>query len=705
MIYSFGISNSAFPSGSASDKELLGGKGANLAEMVSVGIPVPPGFTFPCDISVQYLSKKDDQVLFEAFKAEVFEALSAGMNELYGVFGYTPLVSVRSGARVSMPGMMDTILNVGLCNSTIAHWRSFLGDRAALDSYRRLIQMYSSVVLGIPLQLFEELLKAKRVEAGVVADCDLPVLALEELVDEFLNVSPQFPQDPFQQLLGAVFAVFDSWNTDRAKAYRKIYNIPAAWGTAANIQSMVFGNAGDDSCTGVLFTRCPSTGSFGVVGEFLVNAQGEDVVAGIRTPEPLADMAKWSPSLHEELILNVLSLEKHYSDMQDVEFTVQSGKLYILQTRSGKRTPLAAFEIASSLLVDSIITKEEAVKRLSQSMLLGMTVNSIAPGFKTKEHLIGVAAGGSVVSGKAVFTSEDAINCKEPCILIRAETDPDDIAGMNAAVGILTSTGGLTSHAAVVARSMNKACVVGATDLVVEDGFCHTATSPTVNKFSKVTIDGATGRVWFDVDVPVVKGGLSGGALWVLSHLAGVLRVPVEDTSVTALQSVFMGLDVEATLELDAAPFDKNSITNLGVVLEKTQSKIILNMTPPLVFGDKADHLQIFQFGGFDPNAVWVEEMRKVMASFPADIKAKIMLRGSNVGLELFKAAGFTVMGEASTVADLMVDGAPSVSKHMKTKVFGSEAAYDFVVKALKEAGFMSKAFPSSGTYWFEVLQ
>ena len=409
--------------------------------------------------------------------------------------------------------MMDTILNVGMTSDTLENWKGVLGERAALDCYRRLIQMYSSVAMGVPMELFESALEELKESVGVKTDSELNADHMNRLVVRYLAIVASqgwaFPNTLVEQLSGAVEAVFKSWNNPRAVEYRKIHGYSDSWGTAVTVQSMVFGNMNDKSATGVVFTRCPSTGLNEITGEFLVNAQGEDVVAGTRTPDPIHTMESWDCEAFERLTTILEKLELHYGDMQDVEFTVQDGKLYILQTRNAKRSPAAAFKVAHDLAQEGVISTEQAVSRVSQSQLLALVSAAIDPKFKEDPHLVGIAAGGSVVSGKAVFSSADAVNCKEPCILVRKETDPDDIAGMNASVGILTAMGGLTSHAAVVARGMHKSCVVGCTSMAVMGDAAHLPGGKSIHAGSKVTIDGSTGNVWVGVDVPIVSGGMT----------------------------------------------------------------------------------------------------------------------------------------------------------------------------------------------------
>lgn len=451
------------------DAEFLGGKGHGLWWMQQQGVNVPPALIIPTTMCVEYM-KKPKTVMKDIAKQY------ANIEKFFkGKFGYMPLLSVRSGARVSMPGMMDTILNVGLDESTEAFWKEKIGGAACADSIHRLITMYGNVVHNISRHELEK-------------DDVLSALAVFEK-----SVGSPFPKAK-EQVLGAIEAVFKSWNNDRAKFYRKMHDIPEEWGTAVVVQAMVFGNLNDNSCTGVMFTRNPDNGDGKVVGEYLVNAQGEDVVAGIRTPQNLSEMSNWNDVVAQEVLDVALKLEQAKRDVQDIEFTVQDGKLYILQTRNAKRSARAAVKIAVEMMTEGLITREEMAKRVSMKELDLAQQSILDPAFTDKEDFTGIPACSGVVTGRVVLSAQAAINCKEPCIMVTQETTPDDIAGMNAAKAVLTMTGGSTSHAAVVARGMNKPCVVGL--------------SVDIKKFKDgaiISIDGATGRVWFG-KVPVIDG-------------------------------------------------------------------------------------------------------------------------------------------------------------------------------------------------------
>jgi phosphoenolpyruvate synthase/pyruvate phosphate dikinase len=433
---------------SVGGKEVLGGKGQGLFEMANLGLPVPSGFTLPCEASVLYNECTGKPSALAAYMHHLWSETKVGLDYIQETMGGVTLLSVRSGSRISMPGMLDSILNVGITSTTLPYWVETLGPRAAYDSYRRLIQMYSSIALGVPMSVFDTILDTLKKEFKVTSDTEITDIGMKVVAETYLatleSMGIEFPNTQALQLRGAIVAVFKSWDNPRAQQYRELNNIPYEWGTAVTIQSMVFGNLNDQSATGVLFTRDPSTGINEITGEFLVNAQGEDVVAGVRTPLALNEMTEWNEGIFWELggVVNVL--ETHYKDMQDVEFTIQDGKLYILQTRTGKRSAKAAFKIARDLAIEGVISKQEAVAKVTSSQLLAIMQDTIDPAFNIPPAFTGIAAGGGLVSGVAVFDLTSAINCTTPCILVRHETSPDDLMGINAAVGILTATGGLT---------------------------------------------------------------------------------------------------------------------------------------------------------------------------------------------------------------------------------------------------------------------
>src|SRR5437868_4003317 len=485
---------------------VLGGKGANLAEMTNLGVPVPPGFTIACSECIEYLSsgKYSDRL-----RAEV-EGNVARLEETTGKKLGDPknplLVSVRSGAPVSMPGMMETILNLGLNERAV----TALADqsqnaRFAHDSFRRFIQMYSSVVLGVPMNDFEHLLKAKRMTAGVQSDAELGENDLRSLVEEYKalvrnRTGAEFPRDPIVQLWGAIEAVWRSWTLKKARDYRKVNGIPETLGTAVSVVAMVFGNMGEDSGTGVAFTRNPSTGEKRFYGEFLVNAQGEDVVAGMRTPLDIDEMAKELPDAYRELIDTQDSLEKHFRDMQDLEFTVERGKLYLLQTRTGKRTAAAAVQIARDMVSEGLVDEVEAVRRVPAAQLDQLLHPIIDPSIRATPLCSGLPASPGAASGRAVFdpdTAEQRAHAGENVILVRDETTPEDFHGIVAARAVLTARGGMTSHAAVVARGMGKCAVVGCKDMIVNNEHRSFRVGDfTINEGDWLTLDGATGSVY-----------------------------------------------------------------------------------------------------------------------------------------------------------------------------------------------------------------
>ncbi|MDD2574263.1 MAG: pyruvate, phosphate dikinase [Bacillota bacterium] len=512
-----------FEEGKAGMKDLLGGKGANLAEMTRIGLPVPPGFTVTTEACNKYYSGWENQ-LSPGLTEELFTCvrnLEKITDKTFGDIQNPLLVSVRSGAVISMPGMMDTILNLGLNDRSVTGLaRSTGNERFAYDSYRRFIQMFGDVVCQIEKYKFEAILDLVKEKRGAEFDTDLTAEDLKEVAKRYKELysremKEEFPQDPNDQLLLAVGAVFRSWDNPRARAYRNINDIPHNLGTAVNVQSMVFGNLGDTSGTGVAFTRNPATGEKALFGEFLLNAQGEDVVAGIRTPKPIESMDEVFPDVHKQFRETAVLLEKHYRDMQDIEFTVERGKLYILQTRNGKRTAAAAVKVAVDLVNEGLITKEDALMRIPPGQLDQL----LHPNFDVKElekaQLLaqGLPASPGAATGAVYFTAEEAVKAAQAgtkVILVRQETSPEDIEGMNAAEGILTSRGGMTSHAAVVARGMGKCCVAGCGAIRVEENQKRfTVKGVTVSEGESISLDGSTGRV-YSGSIPTTEPQLSG---------------------------------------------------------------------------------------------------------------------------------------------------------------------------------------------------
>ena len=509
-VYFFGAGRA---DGDASMRDLLGGKGANLHEMSRLGIPVPPGFTISTQACIHYLREGAWPEGLEEEVKEHMSRLEETMGRAFGDKRHPLLVSVRSGAKVSMPGMMDTILNLGLNDETVEGLAQETNNpRFAYDSYRRLLQMFGEVVRGIPHQLFEQRLEEVKRKRGVTQDLELTAQDLQEVIEKYKGLFAQegfsFPQEPWEQLKEAIEAVFKSWNNERAKTYRRIHDIPDDWGTAVNVQAMVFGNLGEDSGTGVTFTRNPTTGEKGLFGEFLPNAQGEDVVAGIRTPMPIAKLREWMPQVYQRLEELAYFLESHYRDMQDIEFTIERGNLYILQTRSGKRTVKAAIRIAVEMVDEGIIDRATALLRVDPEQLRQVLHSDVDPNAIYCVVARGLPASPGAASGKVVFSAKEAEEMAakgEKVILVRPETSPEDIGGMHAAQGILTVRGGITSHAAVVARGMGKCCVVGCDSLIIneEEGYIL-AEGVRINRGDEITLNGSTGEVILG-KVPLVE--------------------------------------------------------------------------------------------------------------------------------------------------------------------------------------------------------
>ena len=497
-----------FKEGNAKMRELLGGKGANLAEMTNLGLPIPQGFTVTTEACIQYY--EDDQNISEEIKSQIFSSL-AELEKITGKkFGNVEnplLVSVRSGARASMPGMMDTILNLGL-NEEVVNSLAQKNERFAYDSYRRFIQMFSDVVKEIPKSLFEEEIDKMKQEKGVKLDTELTAEDLKELVNRFKAIyrkeqGSEFPNNATEQLIESVEAVFKSWNNPRAITYRKLNDIPSNWGTAVNVQEMVFGNMGDDCGTGVAFTRNPATGENKIFGEYLMNAQGEDVVAGVRTPEPIAKLESTNKKAYDDFMMYANKLERHYKDMQDMEFTIEHGKLFFLQTRNGKRTANAALKIAVDLVEEGMITEKEAVLRVEPNQLDQL----LHPNFDNeklkaaKPITEGLAASPGAATGKVVFTAEKAVELhdkgEKDLILVRLETSPEDIDGMHVCHGVLTVRGGMTSHAAVVARGMGTCCVAGCGEVVVnEEEKYFEVNGNRYHEGDWISLDGSAGKVY-----------------------------------------------------------------------------------------------------------------------------------------------------------------------------------------------------------------
>jgi pyruvate,orthophosphate dikinase len=622
-VYAFGGGKAA---GRASMRNLLGGKGSGLAEMAHLGLPVPPGFTITTEVCSYFYANgktypKDLKAQVDAALAEVGRITGKKFGD-----GENPLlVSVRSGARASMPGMMDTVLNLGLNDVTAVALAEKSRDRRfALDSYRRFITMYANVVLGIEHHHFEEILDDHKDRNGYTLDTDLSADDWDTIIDRYKERVEEesgkpFPQDPHAQLWGAIGAVFGSWMNQRAITYRRLHAIPESWGTAVNVQAMVFGNMGETSATGVAFTRNPSTGEKKLYGEFLINAQGEDVVAGIRTPQEITEQARREagsqkpsmesamPDAFAELTRIHGALERHYRDMQDLEFTVEQGKLWMLQTRNGKRTGLAALRIAVELANEKLITKDEAVARIDPSALDQLLHPTIDPNAERKVLATGLPASPGAACGEVVFSSEDAETLKNQgrkVILVRVETSPEDIHGMHAAEGILTTRGGMTSHAAVVARGMGKPCVSGAGALRVDyRAQSMTAGGVTLKKGDILTIDGSSGQVLAG-RVPMQEPALAGEFATLMKWADGVRTLKVRanaDTPADARAAVKFGAEGIGLCRTEHMFFDEDRIRAVREMIlaedEKSRRAALAKLLPM----QRADFVELFKIMGSLP--------------------------------------------------------------------------------------------------------
>jgi pyruvate, orthophosphate dikinase len=622
-VYAFGGGKAA---GRATMRNLLGGKGAGLAEMAHLGLPVPPGFTITTEVCGHFYD--NGKTYPKELKAQVESALAEigrTTDKIFGDGENPLLVSVRSGARASMPGMMDTVLNLGLNDETVEALAAKSGDaRFAQDSYRRFITMYSDVVLGIEHHHFEEILDDHKDRNGYTLDTDLDAGDWQEIIARYKErveeeTGKPFPQDPHAQLWGAIGAVFGSWMNQRAITYRRLHAIPESWGTAVNVQAMVFGNLGDSSATGVAFTRNPSTGEKKLYGEFLINAQGEDVVAGIRTPQEITEAARKAAGSHKpsmeaampeafaELTRIHAVLEKHYRDMQDLEFTVEQGKLWMLQTRSGKRTALAALRIAVELAQEKLITKDEAVARIDPASLDQLLHPTIDPNAERRVLATGLPASPGAACGEIVFSSEDAETLKNQdrkVILVRVETSPEDIHGMHAAEGILTTRGGMTSHAAVVARGMGKPCVSGAGALRVDyRAQSMTAGGVTLKKGDIVTIDGSTGQVLAG-RVAMLEPALAGefATLMQWADAARQLKVRANaDTPADARAAIKFGAEGIGLCRTEHMFFDEDRIRAVREMIladDETSRRGALAKLLPM---QRADFVELFKIMGALP--------------------------------------------------------------------------------------------------------
>jgi len=601
-------------------KNILGSKGANLAEMVKLGLPVPPGFTIStevCELFYKNNKKLNSKIIKEINKE--LKIIEKNSKKKFGDLKNPLLVSVRSGARVSMPGMMDTILNLGLNDKTvIALAKKTSNMKFARDSYRRFIQMYSNVVLGIENYNFEELIENYKLTKGVLLDTDLDENDWDELIKDFKNVvrkktKKDFPQDVKQQLIGAIKAVFLSWESHRAKVYRKLNQISSNWGTAVNVQSMVFGNMGDNCATGVVFTRNPSDGNNDIYGEYLINAQGEDVVAGTRTPqhitkkarikskEKLPSMEESMPLIYRQLKKILLKLEKHYKDMQDVEFTVENKKLWMLQTRSGKRTAKSAVKIATDMVKEKLISKKDAVLRIEPNSLDTLLHPTLDEKSNIEVIAKGLPASPGAASGKVVFSSDEAERLNsmmQNTILVRVETSPEDIHGMHAAKGILTARGGMTSHAAVVARGMGRPCVSGSSEIEIDyEKNLFKTNGYAIKKGDLITIDGSTGRIILG-EVKTVKPEISGDFSRLMSWADSFRKLKVRTNSETPLDSKIardFGAEGIGLCRTEHMFFDEERILSVREMILSKSKEDRTKALNKLLPHQKMDFIEIFK--------------------------------------------------------------------------------------------------------------
>ena len=593
-----------FEEGNADMRNLLGGKGANLAEMTNLGLPIPQGFTVTTEACTDYYN--NGRTISEDIQQQIFTALADLEKKQGKKFGDTEnplLVSVRSGARASMPGMMDTILNLGLNDVAVEGFAKKTGNpRFAYDSYRRFIQMFSDVVMEVPKSLFERVLDEIKAAKQVKFDMELTAEDLQEVIARFKAIykdkmGEDFPQDPKVQLMEAVKAVFRSWDNERAIVYRRMNDIPGDWGTAVNVQAMVFGNMGETSGTGVAFTRNPSTGAKGIYGEYLINAQGEDVVAGIRTPQPITKLEQDLPECYKQFMEIAMKLEAHYRDMQDMEFTIENGKLFFLQTRNGKRTAQAALQIACDLVDEGMITPQEAVTRIEAKSLDQLLHPTFDPEALKAGEVIGQAlpASPGAAAGKVYFTAEEAKQAHEQgerVVLVRLETSPEDIEGMHASEGILTVRGGMTSHAAVVARGMGTCCVSGCGDIAInEDDKVFELGGHTFHEGDYISLDGSTGKI-YKGDIKTMEASVSGNFGSIMDWADQYRKLQVRtnaDTPQDAANAVKFGAEGIGLCRTEHMFFDPDRIPKIRqMILARTleQREKALNALIPFQKGD-----------------------------------------------------------------------------------------------------------------------
>lgn len=638
-----------FHEGNASMRELLGGKGANLAEMTNIGLPVPQGFTVTTEACTQYY--EDGRKINDEIKGQIMEYIGK-MEEITGKkFGDKEnplLVSVRSGARASMPGMMDTILNLGLNEEVVNVISAKSGNpRWAWDCYRRFIQMFSDVVMGVGKKYFEKLIDLLKEQKGVTFDVELTADDLHTLADQFkaeykAQIGKDFPDDPKEQLFEAIEAVFRSWDNPRANIYRMDHDIPYSWGTAVNVQMMAFGNMGDTSGTGVAFTRNPATGEKGLMGEFLMNAQGEDVVAGVRTPMPIEKMKEILPEVYEEFLGICTTLENHYRDMQDMEFTIEDKKLYMLQTRNGKRTAAAAIKIACDLIDEGMISEEEALMQIdakSLDMLLhpGFDLEALKKAVPIGK---GIAASPGAAAGKVVFHAEDAAELGkqgEKVVLVRLETSPEDIEGMKYSQGILTVRGGQTSHAAIVARGMGTCCVSGCEDIKMdEDNKQFELGGKTFHEGDSISLDGSTGNI-YDTLIPTVPADVSGGYFGRIMELADKYKSMAvrtnADTPKDAVQAVNFGAEGIGLCRTEHMFFEPDRIGAFREMIcaeTAEERKIALDKIEPM---QQADFEGLFEaLGGYPVTIRFLDPpLHEFVPTAEADIEELAKAQGKSV--------------------------------------------------------------------------
>ena len=637
-----------FSEGNASMRDLLGGKGANLAEMIGLGMPVPQGFTVSTEACTSYYD--DGKKIIPAIVDEIFAnitELEAISGKKFGDATDPMLVSVRSGARASMPGMMDTILNLGLNDIAVEGFAKLTNNpRFAYDSYRRFIQMFSDVVMEVPKSNFEKIIDAMKEERGIKSDTDFTADDLKEMTVRFKAYFKEqkgidFPQEPRDQLIESVTAVFRSWDNPRANYYRMMNDIPYSWGTAVNVQLMVFGNMGDDSGTGVAFSRNPSTGENKLYGEFLMNAQGEDVVAGIRTPMPMEKMLDIMPDVYHQFADNAKKLENHYRDMQDMEFTIEKGKLYMLQTRNGKRTAAAALQIAADLVSEGLIDKKKAVLSIDPKQLDALLHPQFDTAALKKAAPIGAGlpASPGAACGRAVFSAEDAVewaNRGEAVILTRLETSPEDIEGMNVASGILTVRGGMTSHAAVVARGMGRCCVAGCGDINInEEEKIFTLGGKTIKEGDYISLDGSTGNIYGEA-LPTVEAEIGGNFQTLMSWADEYRQLKIRtnaDTPRDAAQAITFGAEGIGLCRTEHMFFEADRIKNMREMIVSSNEEQRRAALAKLLPTQRADFEGIYE--AMQGMPVTIRYLDPPLHEFLPQDEADIAALASEMGMKI----------------------------------------------------------------------